>query len=260
MKIQILIALILFLIFSCVVSAQLIDLKGKVIGIGEVEGIHVLNKTALKYNVTDENGNFTIPAKVNDTIIFSGLTYKLKEVIVTKIMISKNDMEINLIEDVTQLDQVVVGKILTGNINSDLRNLEIKEPINFYDLGIPGYTGKQKTLSERKLIAATSSGGGGIPLIKIINAINGKTKQLKERIELDKDIYCVEKLKASYKDLIFEEEKLSKDLQNRFFNFILDSEDLRSACRSGNPLLPITFLNKELKLFKSRLAENDKKD
>ncbi len=259
MKIQILIALILFLIFSCVVSAQLIDLKGKVIGVGEVEGIHVLNKTALKYNVTDENGYFRILAKVNDTIIFSGLTYKLKEVIVNKIMISKNEMEVNLIEDVTQLDQVVVGKILTGNIDSDLRNLDIKEPINFYDLGIPGYTGKPKTLSERKLIAATSS-GGGIPLIGIINAISGKTKQLKERVELDKDIYCVEKLKASYKDLIFEEEELSEDLQNRFFNFILDSENLRSVCRSSNPLLPITFLTNELKLFKSRLAENDKKN
>lgn len=259
MKIQILIALILFLIFSCVASAQLIDLKGKVIGVGEVEGIHVLNKTALQYNVTDEKGYFTIPAKVNDTIIFSGLTYKLKEVVVSKTMISKNEMNVNLVEDITQLDQVVVGKILTGNINSDLKSLDIEEPINFYDLGIPGYTGKPKTLSERKLIAATSS-GGGIPLIGIINAISGKTKQLKERIELDKDMYCVEKLKASYKDLIFENEDLSEDLQNRFFNFIMDSGNLRNACRSTNPLLPITFLNKELKLFKSRLAENDKKD
>ncbi|SHG59722.1 carboxypeptidase-like regulatory domain-containing protein [Winogradskyella jejuensis] len=258
MKIKILLIWI-STVFLCVsVSAQLQNLKGKIINNSEVEGIHILNKTALKYTVTNKDGSFVIPVKTNDTLTFSGVKYKAKEIVITQSIIFTNNLELSLEENVTQLDQVVVGKILTGNIESDLKNQEIEVPINFYDLGIPGYTGKQKTLSERKLAAATS--GGGIPLIAIINVITGRTKELKERVKLDKSIICVERLKSSYKDLIFEEENLSEVLQNRFFNFIMDSEKLDEACNANNVLYPITFLKEELQLFKTQLTLDDKKD
>ena len=164
-----------------------------------------------------------------------------------------------LTESITQLDQVVVGKVLTGDLGSDIKNQDVETPINFYDLGIPGYTGKPKTLNERKLSEATS-GGGFLPLNPIINAITGRTKMLKQRIKLDKKIKCVDKLKAAYKDIIFEDEEFSEELQNRFFNFIMDSEKLQGACNSDNVLTPITFLKEELKLFKIQLISNDKKD
>jgi len=212
----------------------------------------------VKYTVTDIDGSFTIPAKFNDTLTISGLRYKTKEFIITRAVIERNNLAVYLEENITQLDQVVVGKILTGNLESDIKNQDIEVPINFYDLGIPGYTGKPKTLNERKLTAASS--GGGIPLIAIINAINGKTKELKKMVALDKDIECVKRLKTAYKSMIFEDEELSEELQNRFFNFIMDSEKLQAACSSGNVLTPIMFLKEELELFKTRLTSNDKKD
>ena len=145
----------LFLLFTLSTSlysfSQLQDLKGKVIGSGDVEGIHILNKTALKYTVTDTDGSFTIPVKLNDTLTISGLRYKIKELSITEIDISTKPFLIYLTESVTELDEVTVGKILTGNLGSDIKNQDVETPINFYDLGIPGYTGKQKTLSERKL-------------------------------------------------------------------------------------------------------------
>jgi hypothetical protein len=70
----------------------------------------------------------------------------------------------------------------------------------------------------------------------------------------------VERLKSSYKEIIFEGENLSEVLQNRFFNFIMDSEKLDDACVANNVLSPITFLKNELKLFKSQLTVNDFKD
>ena len=247
------------LLLSVSASAQLRDIKGKVIGNGEVEGIHILNKTALKYTVTDIDGSFVISARLNDTLTISGLRYKTKELVLNKSMLEKNPIEIFLTESITQLDQVVVGKVLTGDLGSDIKNQDVETPINFYDLGIPGYTGKPKTLNERKLSEATS-GGGFLPLNPIINAITGRTKMLKQRIKLDKKIKCVDKLKAAYKDIIFEDEEFSEELQNRFFNFIMDSEKLQGACNSDNVLTPITFLKEELKLFKIQLISNDKKD
>ncbi|MFD1063188.1 carboxypeptidase-like regulatory domain-containing protein [Winogradskyella litorisediminis] len=226
----------------------------------EVEGIHILNKTALKYTVTDTDGSFVIPAKLNDTLTISGLKYKVKELRITKSILQTNQLNIELEENITQLDQVTLGKILTGNMTSDINNLDVETPINFYDLGIPGYTGKPKTLNERKLYEATS-GGGGIPLNPLINLITGRTKELKKRIQLDKDIACVEQFKTTYKDILFDGKHISEELQNRFFVFITDSEDLQKACVNGtNVLKPIEFLQSELKLFKLRLAEDDKKN
>lgn len=247
------------IICSFFTYAQVQDLKGEISASNNLEGIHVLNKTALKYTVTDTDGSFIIPVKLNDTLTISGLAYKTKNVIVTAEILRNNKIKIYLKDEITQLDDVFLGRLLTGNLGSDLKNTKVETPINFYDLGIPGYTGKPKTLSERKLIAATSS-GGGIPLVGLINAISGKTKQLKKRLKFEKKIMCVDYLKNRYKTIIFESQNISEIQINRFFNFILDSQDLEKTCKNNNDLLKIEFLNNELKLFKIRQKESVSKN
>lgn len=254
-----LICLVFFLSFGGFVTAQLQDLKGRIIAANDVEGIHILNRTSVKYAISDQNGDFDIPVKLSDTITVTGLAYKTQNLIITKEILKKDIFKIYLEINIDDLEQVTVGKILTGNIDSDIRNTKVKTPINFYDLGIPGYTGKQKTLNERKL-ASTSSGGGLIPLVGLINAITGRTKELKENIKLDKKIACVERFKNNYKSMIFETEKLSDTFQDRFFNFIFDSEKLDSACYSGSAFKTIEFLKAELILYKQSLTSDDKKD
>lgn len=238
-------------------SGQLLDLKGKVIGVGNVDGLHVLNKTALKYTVTDENGAFVIPAKINDSIVFSGLTYKIKEIRVTKEMISKNNVEVVLIEDITQLDEINVGKILTGNIGSDLRNLDIKEDVNFYDLGIPGYTGKPKTIEERKLADADGGGpiytGLGVNFHKLLNRISGRTKRLKAQVDLDEKDRCMKRMKAFYSESLFKNEALTQAQQADYFYFCMDDETFKDICQRNNPTEVIPFLNLKLSDYKKNL-------
>lgn len=250
---------IFLLSFSICSQAQLQNLSGNVTADGEVEGIHVLNKTSVKYTITNTDGSFVIPVKLNDTLVFSALKYNIKEVVISQKTLSKLDLKVTLTDKVNELDEVVVGRILTGNLGSDLTNTQIEKPINFYDLGIKGSKKLPKTLNERKLYAATSS-SGGIPLIGLINAITGKTKELRERVELDKDIACVNRLRSEYQAVVVNNEDFSEVLKERFFSFILDSEKLRTTCRSGSEFSKIEFLKAELQLFKSRIAENDKKD
>lgn len=239
-----------FLLFLTTLNEQLQPLSGKISASGDVEGIHVLNKTALKYTVSDENGRFNILVKANDTLVFSALRYKIKEVAITKTNLTEGYLKVYLVDKVNELDEVVVGKVLTGNLGSDIKNTEVETPINFYDLGIPGYTGKPKTVNERKLAEATS-GGGLIPLNPILNLLTGRTKMLKQRIALDRKIRCVDKLKDNYKEMIFEESKYSEEFQNKFFSYILDSEELESACNASNKLAPINFIFEELDKFKA---------
>ncbi|WP_296323736.1 carboxypeptidase-like regulatory domain-containing protein [Winogradskyella sp.] len=255
MKTKSLLILFFTLIYSSYSFSQLKILKGSVFATDDVEGIHILNKTSAKYTVTNVEGKFEILAKEHDVLTITSLKYETLEVIVTSKNISNQFLKLYLVERVNELEEVVVGKILTGNIGSDIRNIDIEKELNFYDLGIPGYTGKPKTLNERKLATATS--GSGIPLIAIINLITGKTKRLKEIVKLDKKIKCSKKLKSEYSKVIFKNENFSEVLQNRFFDFIMDSEDMERICNSKNVLKPIDFLYDELELFKQRLKSDE---
>lgn len=140
--------LLLFL-FSAEISAQNKDISGKIMASSNLVGIHVINKTASKFTITNNLGEFIIPVKLNDTIIVSSVQYITKEILMTEIIMQAKVVRIYLEDNVNELDEVVVGRVLTGNLMSDIENSDVKRDLNFYDLGIPGYTGPKKN-TERK--------------------------------------------------------------------------------------------------------------
>ena len=70
-----------FFTLTCVSQSVLI--QGQVFGSYDVEGIHVINKTSNKFSTTNTAGFFDVQAKINDTIVFSSVQYKLVSIIVT---------------------------------------------------------------------------------------------------------------------------------------------------------------------------------
>ena len=139
------------LTISLVVNAQRKDLDGQLIANDEVEGLHILNRTASKYTISNEDGSFIIPAKALDTLFISGLKYEVQEFVITQSIIDLGSFSVLLIEKINELDEVIVGKILTGSLQSDLENSDAKPEIDFYDLGIPGNTNLPLTQNEQKL-------------------------------------------------------------------------------------------------------------
>ena len=124
--------------------AQTVDIKGQILAKDEVKGLHILNNTSNTFTISNCKGGFSIPAKLNDTLTFSGVSYELKKVVVTQSMMQSKSLTIYLTEKINALDEVVVGKILTGDLSSDLTNSGVERDINFFDLGIEGYKGKPK--------------------------------------------------------------------------------------------------------------------
>ena len=124
--------LIIFLSFSFIGTSQ--TLKGKVYNsISVVKDIKVLNKTQNRLTVTDKNGDFSIEAKVNDTISFESVFYHPKLVILqTSHFDDINVFEIKKITN--QLDEVEIEAepeqpvFEAETYNTELRNL-IKEDI-----------------------------------------------------------------------------------------------------------------------------------
>ena len=126
-------------------------LTGKIIAPDEVEGIHVLNESLGDYAVSAIDGKFEIRARVSDTIAFSSIKYAPKSIIIAEDDFFKGTILVDLEEFVNVLDEVVIGKILTGDLNLDLDVTQTKRDINFYDVGIPGNTNLPLTQKERKL-------------------------------------------------------------------------------------------------------------
>jgi hypothetical protein len=240
----------LILLFGVIkASAQTVEITGKITATGEVDGIHIINKTASRFSISNSNGHFIIPAKLNDTILFSGISYQPKEIVVTKLIISSKQMLVYLEELVTALDEVVVGKVLTGDLTFDLNNAELKRDLDFYDLGIPGYTGKLKTQTERRLYEATS-GGGLIPVGLIINAITGRTKRLKEFVKLEKLDNCLDKITSDLSELFFSTHDLEEEHRVEFFYFCQDDPTFENLCKIKNHMSTLVFLETKLKAYK----------
>lgn len=251
-------------LFFMLANAQLKVLKGVVMANGDVEGIHILNKTAVKYAVTYADGRFEILAKANDTLTVSSLKYQTKEVVITTAMILQSDLKFQLTEDITQLDEVILGRILSGSLGNDMSAFGKKPEINFYDVGIPGYIGKPKTINERKLADADGDGwgavsggpfGGGVSLDvnKLLNRISGRTKKLRAIVALDAKEKCRKDIQDMYSEVIFKNEEWTETVISDYFYFCRDDKNFNAICNRNDPTEILLFLKEKLAAYKVNL-------
>ncbi len=235
--------------------SQTIDINGQVKASANTYGIHIINKSSNKFTITDDDGKFIIPAKQNDTILISGVQYKLQEIVINDSILQSKQISVALEDKVNELDEVVVGKILTGDLLSDIENSEVKRDINFYDVGIPGYTGPRPTQTQRRIYEATT-GSGLVPLNPLLNWISGRTKRLKEQLEREKQESAVQAVKSKYSKFLFEETSLSATQQKEFYYFCADDPEFMPLFRRKNELKMLQFLEEKLKDFKVQIKED----
>lgn len=182
--------LLVFLIFSSVaVVAQTGEskkLEGRVYSDdGDVAATHVLNLTTKRATITDNNGFFAIQVNFLDSLEFSAIQYKKKIVVINSSILDSKFVTINLEDALTELDEVTVTPYnLSGDLIKDLATLSLDPIVTASTLGLPNAYVKIPTKAERELSAATAN-----PIMSfdpLINAITGRTKMLKHRVERNK--------------------------------------------------------------------------
>lgn len=235
--------------------SQAVDLRGKVTASSDIDRIHVINKTANRFTITNDNGEFEISASVNDTILISALQYQPVEVVITPVIVQTKYIAVELSDKITELDEVVVGKILTGDLLTDIENSDVKRDINFYDLGIPGYTGKQKTQSERRLHEATT-GSGLVPLNPLLNWLSGRTKVLKEQIAREQTDLAMHETASNLSEILFSIDDLEDSKRVAFFYFVSDDPKFLLLSKLHNDLKMLEFLQEKLEHFKSQIEDD----
>ncbi len=204
-------------------------LKGKVIAQGkDITGVVVRNINTQKATITDENGNFEIAAKQNDSLIFLAVQFKNKIVPITPEIFNTNFITVPLEEFVNELDEVVVRPYdLTGDIDKDLQNLKLEKDVSAEALGLPNADVKIITQSERKLQEADSGKffyyyvvGAAVNINKILNRILGRTKMLKNRVAIDKKYAQTQRVQDAFVDSLFIDTlKIPSDKFSEFMYF-----------------------------------------
>ena len=257
---------IFFVIFGTqIMIGQTFTIKGQILASYEVDGIHILNNTSKTFTISNSKGEFSIPVKMNDTLSFSGVSYELKNVIVSENMIQSKSLTIYLTDKINTLDEVIVGKILTGDLSSDITNSGVKRNIDFYDLGIPGYKGKPKTQTERRLYTAGDFKpihllallGGSLPVDPILNAISGRTKLLKNRVQLENQDKCIDRTKADLSEILSSAHPLEEHYRNEFFYYCADDSNFDTLCIINDDFKTLEFLKEKLVSYKSNLQTPD---
>ncbi|MGV7107843.1 carboxypeptidase-like regulatory domain-containing protein [Flavobacterium sp. U410] len=100
-----------------------------------MNNVHVINTTIVKGTITDGNGYFELPAKVNDTLLFSYLGFETIKVRVTHDWIKNKSSKVVLTEKALALEEVVVARYnLTGYVEVDTRLIPVNEDAYRYSI------------------------------------------------------------------------------------------------------------------------------
>lgn len=179
-------------------------LKGRIVEADAgIPNVHILNLSAERATITNAEGYFSMDTRVGDTVLISAIRYSRKTLVVTSQMLEAAELRIEMDPFVNQLQEVVVRPYnLSGKLDEDLMNLDVEEPVTAASLNLPNAYAKKRTQAERQLIEART-GGSGIPLNPILNAISGRTKMLKKRLARDQAYLQTQEVRARYADSLF---------------------------------------------------------
>ena len=123
-----------------------------------LQNVHVLNLTKVKGTITNNNGEFQIQAKLNDTLYFSYIGYKSLKIVVTNDLIKFDDNTIELTELAFALEEIIIKPYqLTGYLDIDVRNAPVNTSTRYKIIGLPnlGYeAGRRSRSGISKVIGA----------------------------------------------------------------------------------------------------------
>ena len=143
----------LLFIFFCVSLAGFSQdedqtIKGKVLNDADdtpIENVHIVNMNQVVGSISKEDGSFSIPAKVNDTLYFSYLGFKSIRVRVTNDWFKYGDIKIKMTELGIALEEIVLRPVqLTGYLEVDAKIIPIYDNYRYSISGLnTGYEGGQ---------------------------------------------------------------------------------------------------------------------
>jgi hypothetical protein len=251
-----------FLMINCSLMAQVKPrqiVKGKIIATQNLENVTIYNATTQKGAISNIDGEFSIYAKTQDTLVFASLVFQTKKVVMKDSDFEMVTFNIKLDEKLNELDEVVVSNnSLTGNLKIDADNIKI------HKLDINLNLSSQQTMFEDDSKSSPDIKAGynfepdkwGMNFVKIGKMIGkalnitGKSKpkkdDLKQIIPYNFKDYSLD----NYTFAFFEKElKLPIEEIGFFLDFCIKDLELTNTFLNKNPLERIDIMYQKKKEY-----------
>ena len=237
----------LWLFLGCVLVGNLVSaqqdyrtwLRGKVLyQDNNVVAANVLNTTSENATITDENGNFAIEVKLNDELIFSSVQYEIRAIVITKEILQRNRLVVDVREKITQLDEVVISP------NRPEAFLNVKEEeFKQFD-----YTADKSTRVENELLRQNQL-YNGVDFVNIFKLLY-KTLRPEQSEEQEFSFAPSEVIRQIYPEVFFTSQlNIEPDEIDLFLQYCDDRVDTKDLLKRENEFQLMDFLIKQSEKF-----------
>ena len=196
-KIHLLLLIVFILSSSAIFSQNLVATVENSSDNKPISSVHVINLTQVVGVITNKQGKFEIPAKLNDTLYLSYLGFKSIKVRVTNDLLKFENSKIQLTELAYALEEVIVKPYeLTGYLEIDAKNVPISQSFRYSIPGLPskGYEGGSRNSSAfSKVINSIFN-----PVDFLYNLFGKNPKQLKKLKQMKEDYRIRELLSSKF--------------------------------------------------------------
>lgn len=117
-----------FFSFSSCFAQETKEIEGKIAvpAQEDAEGIAIYNLSTGEGTISNAEGEFTISAAQNDTLLLSALQFKELKVVIDEEIFEKGEIYVQIFLNTNQLPEVLVTSTgLTGNIKTDIETIPI---------------------------------------------------------------------------------------------------------------------------------------
>jgi len=204
------------------------NLQGRVtLGNAAVTGVFVINKATGTEIKTDNNGNFTIPARIGDYLVVYSSNVEVREFYISDAALKEQPYSMEVKPSAYELSEVVIN-----------------ENVSAQKLGIVPKNQKKYTPAERRLYTASdwkptfnvgTTAGVVIPTDFIINAINGRTKMLKKAVKTEAREFAIDKINGLYTEQeVIDELKIPSEYVQGFLFYAVEDAACAKALKDKN--------------------------
>jgi hypothetical protein len=206
-----------------------IDIQGKLVfDNADLEGIYIYNLNQSQSTTTQMYGYFNINVAVNDTLLVSSLQFEKTKYVIKQTDLDRKKLFLPLKIQNTTLNEVEINqfkKITSKSLGLVPKNQKVYTPAER----------KLKTAGELHWYSPLLIPFGGMDIDGFLNAVSGRTKQLKKEVEVEKKEFALKKLEDYFEDSYYTDIlKFKKDEVAGFKFYVVEDAVFIKAIESKN--------------------------
>ena len=215
-------------------------LRGKVLyQDSSVVAANILNTNSEQATITDDNGEFAIEVKLGDELIVSSVQYEIRVLIISKEILQRNRLVVDVNEKIQVLDEVVVSPTRPEKF-LDLQEEEFKK----FD-----YTSDKSTRVENEILRKNQL-YEGVDFVNIFKLMYKALRKKNSDDQIGSSYAPSDVIRQIYPDAFFSEElHIPQGQIGLFLEFIDDRLEAKDLLKKENEFQLMDFLIKQSEKF-----------